>query len=347
MSTRDVVLVGASAGGVESLREFVAGLPADFPATVLVVLHVSASGTGALAAILDRCTPLPVRSAVPGEALPRSTVLVATPDRHLMLTDDHVALSAGPHENGHRPSIDTLFRSAAKAVGPRAIGVVLSGTLDDGSAGLVALRARGGIGVVQEPSDALYAAMPLNAIAAADPEHVLPLAEIPALLGKLVRETAPEAPVGTGAELDAEIAEAGFDLGVMAADDHPGTPSGFSCPDCAGVLWRIEDHGFLRFRCRVGHAWSAESLLQEQSAALDRALWMALRSLEERSALNRELGRRAEESGRRISATRFDERAAETAEAAHLIRHLLVGRERGDTTTPPPGEPDERSGVAG
>lgn len=346
MSTRDVVLVGASAGGVESLREFVAGLPVDLPATVLVVLHVPASGTGALAAILDRCTPLPVRAAVPGEVLPTSTVLVATPDRHLMLSDGHVVLSAGPRENGHRPSIDTLFRSAARAVGPRAIGVVLSGTLDDGSAGLVAVRARGGIGVVQQPSDALYAAMPANAIEAAAPEHVLPLAEIPGLLGRLVRETAPSVPEPTGAELDAEVAEAGFDLGVMSGDDHPGTPSGFSCPDCAGVLWRIEDHGFLRFRCRVGHAWSAESLLHQQSAALDGALWMALRSLEERAALNRELGRRAQESGRRISATRFDERAAETAEAAHLIRHLLLDRERIEPASPS-GERDEESGVVG
>lgn len=347
MSSRDVVVVGASAGGVESLREFVAGLPADLPATVLVVLHVPASGTGALAAILDRCTPLPVRAAVQGEALPRGTVLVATPDRHLMLVEDRVVLSAGPRENGHRPSVDTLFRSAARAVGSRAIGVVLSGTLDDGSAGLLALRARGGIGVVQEPEDALYAAMPANAIAAAAPEHVLPVAEIPALLARLVRETAPVVPVATGDALDAEIAEAGFDLGVMTGDDHPGTPSGFSCPDCSGVLWRIDDHGFLRFRCRVGHAWSAESLLHEQSAALDGALWMALRSLEERAALHRELGRRAQESGRRISATRFDERAAETAEAAHLIRHLLLDRETVGEGVPSPGERDEQSGALG
>lgn len=339
MATRDVVVVGASAGGVEALRALVGGLPPDFPATVLVVLHVPASGSGALAAILDRSGPLPAFAATAGEHLRRSTVVVASPDRHLLLTDDHVALSVGPRENGHRPAVDALFRSAARAVGPRAIGVVLSGMLDDGSAGLIAVRSQGGLGVVQDPADALYPAMPRNAIQAARPEHVVPLAEIPGLLDRLVREEAPPPPP-RDEHLEIEVADATFDLHVLAGDHHPGEPSGFSCPNCAGVLWRIEDHGFLRFRCRVGHAWSAESLLHEQSGVLDGALWMALRSLEERAALHRELGRRAEESGRRISAARFGERAAETGEAARVIRQLLTEREL--LVDPPPGAQDEQ-----
>ncbi|WP_432560900.1 chemotaxis protein CheB [Kineococcus sp. SYSU DK003] len=328
MSTRDVVLVGASAGGVEALRTLVAGLPVDLPATVLVVLHVPPTGAGALAAILDRAGPLPARSARHGEHLQHGTVLVATPDRHLLLSGDHVVLSSGPRENGHRPAVDTLFRSAARAVGSRAIGVVLSGALDDGAAGLVAVRAQGGIGVVQDPTDALYDGMPRAAVEAAGPEHVVPLPEVAPLLVRLVRQEAPpwESDPDDERIQEEETAMAEFDLGPVESGEHPGEPSGYSCPDCSGVLWRIEDHGLLRFRCRVGHAWSPQSLHEQQSAELDSALWVALRSLEERAALAQEMGDRALESGHRITAERFLDRALETGEAAATIRRLLTSR---------------------
>ena len=325
MTGRDVVVVGASAGGVEALRTLVAGLPVDLPATVLVVLHVPPTGVNALAAILDRAGPLPARPAHPGERLTHGVVLVATPDRHLLLADEHVHLSAGPRENGHRPAVDALFRSAAQAVGARAVGVVLSGTLDDGAAGLVALRARGGVGVVQDPADALYPGMPASAIAAADPEHVLPVAVIPKLLDRLVREAPPDSRPPS-ALLAAENAVARLDMAAIDADDHVGEPSGYSCPDCAGALWRIEDHGFLRFRCRVGHAWTADTLLGAQATSADDALWVALRSLEERAALNRELGLRAQDGGRRLSAERFRARADEAGGAARVIRRMLGDR---------------------
>ncbi|MEZ0491099.1 chemotaxis protein CheB [Kineococcus sp. TBRC 1896] len=328
MTTRDVVLVGASAGGVEALRALVAGLPADLPAAVLVVLHVPPTGTNALAAILDRSGPLPARAAEHGVPLRRGEVVVAVPDRHLLLTDDHVALSSGPRENGHRPAVDTLFRSAARAVGPRAVGVVLTGALDDGAAGLVALRARGGVGVVQDPDDALYDGMPRAALEAARPEHVVPLADLPDLLVRLTGEEAPAWPLeaaGNG-RMRQEVAMAEFDLRPLEGDDHPGEPSGYSCPDCSGVLWRIEDHGLLRFRCRVGHAWSPESLQDQQTAELDGALWIALRSLEERAALSREMADRAREAGHALTADRFADRAVETGDAARTIRRLLTSR---------------------
>ncbi|GAB3603621.1 chemotaxis protein CheB [Kineococcus gypseus] len=325
MATRNVVVVGASAGGVEALRTLVGGLPVDLPATVLVVLHVPPTGVNALAAILDRAGPLPARAARHGEHLRPGQVLVATPDLHLVLSDDHVLHSAGPRENGHRPAVDVLFRSAARAVGSRAVGVVLSGTLDDGAAGLVAIRGRGGLGVVQDPADALYAGMPNSAIAAAHPEHVLPVARIPELLAELVRTEAPPTPPATDL-LEEEYAMARFDLDAIGGDEHPGTPSGYACPDCSGVLWRIEEAGMVRFRCRVGHAWSPESLHAEQTSAMDSALWMALRSLEERAALSREMGERAQLSGHRLSAQRFLERAAETETAARTIRDLLTSR---------------------
>lgn len=335
MTTRDVVLVGASAGGVEALRTLVAGLPADLPATVLVVLHVPPTGSNALAAILDRSGPLPARAAEHGGALRHGEVVVAVPDRHLLLTDDHVALTSGPRENGHRPAVDTLFRSAARAVGPRAIGVVLTGALDDGAAGLVALRAQGGTGVVQDPGDALYDGMPRAALEAARPEHVVPLADLPGLLVRLVHEQAPARPSSAGDDrMREEVAMAEFDLRPLAGDDHPGEPSGYSCPDCSGVLWRIEDHGLLRFRCRVGHAWSPGSLQDQQTSELDGALWMALRSLEERAALAREMAVRAREAGHGLTASRFTDRAVETGDAARTIRRLLTsGTLRGPAGT--------------
>jgi two-component system, chemotaxis family, protein-glutamate methylesterase/glutaminase len=331
VASRDVVVVGASAGGVEALKELVGRLPADLPATVLVVLHIPASGSNALAAILDRAGALQARQAEHGEPLAYGTVRVAPPDRHLLVVEDRLALSLGPRENGHRPAVDVLFRSAARAAGPRCIGVVLSGALDDGSAGMVAVRQRGGIGVVQDPQEALQAGMPTSAIDSADPEHVLSVAEIAALLPRLVGEEVPDDFGGGATDLiEVETAMAQFDMSLIDGDEHPGQPAGFSCPDCSGALWSIEEGGFLRFRCRVGHAWSAESLLAQQSEALESALWMALRSLEEKAALSRDLGRRAESDDRALSAARFTGLAEEASSAARLIRELLLAPPRAD-----------------
>ncbi|HKG50421.1 MAG TPA: chemotaxis protein CheB [Actinomycetales bacterium] len=331
MATRDVVVVGASAGGVEALRELVSGLPTNFPATVLVVLHIPPSGSNALAAILDRAGPLEARRAGHGEPLLHGTVRVAPPDHHLLVMEDRLALSLGPRENGHRPAVDVLFRSAARAVGARCIGVVLSGALDDGSAGLVAVRTRGGVAVVQDPDEALQPGMPTSAIESAHPEHVLPVAEIASLLAQLVQEEVPDGAGERAPELmEVETDMAQFDMSRIDGQEHPGQPAGFSCPDCSGALWSIEDGGLLRFRCRVGHAWSAESLLAQQSETLEGALWMALRSLEEKAALSRDLGRRADEDARALSAARFRALADESAQAARLIRDFLLAPPKAD-----------------
>jgi two-component system, chemotaxis family, protein-glutamate methylesterase/glutaminase len=331
VASRDVVVVGASAGGVEALKELVAGLPADLPATVLVVLHIPASGSNALAAILDRAGPLQARQAQHGEPLTLGTVRVAPPDHHLLVVDDRLALSLGPRENGHRPAVDVLFRSAARALGPRCIGVVLSGALDDGAAGMVAVRQRGGVGVVQDPDDAMQTGMPTSAIQAASPEHVLPMTQIAGLLARLAGEQVPDEVFAAPTDLmEVETAVAQFDMSHIEGDEHPGSPAGFSCPDCSGALWSIEEGGLLRFRCRVGHAWSAESLLAQQSEALEGALWMALRSLEEKAALSRDLGRRAQLDDRALSAVRFTGLADEATNAARLIRDLLLAPPKAD-----------------
>ena len=320
---RDVIVVGASAGGVEALQAFVAGLPADLPATLLVVLHVPAYGSSVLPAILGRSGPLPVAHPQRSERLRASKIWVAPPDHHLVVADDHVVLTRGPRENGHRPAIDVLFRSAARAVGPRLVGVVLSGTLDDGTAGLVAVADRGGATVVQDPDDALYPGMPTNALEHVDVDHVATAGEIAAIVTRLCDDEIvdPEPALSPLLEIETDLAL--MDGDAMNQAERPGTPSGFSCPDCSGVLFEIRDGELTRYRCRVGHAWSAESLFGEQSTQLDTALWMALRGLEEKAALARELRDRARERGSVLSASRFEDQACEAFSAATTLRRLV------------------------
>jgi two-component system chemotaxis response regulator CheB len=326
MAHRDVVVVGASAGGVEALRELVSGLPAGLPAAVLVVLHMPNTGASALARVLARPSPLPVRQAVEGSLLEPGTVTVAVRDRHLLLTEgNRMTLSLGPRENGHRPAVDALFRSAARAAGPRVIGVVLSGALDDGTAGLVAIVARGGVAVVQDPSDALYDSMPRHARAAVEAAHVLPAAEIGALLGRLTGEPLPDdvvlPPVPVDVRLENAMAE--LDEDTWSAKEHPGRPVPLTCPDCHGPLFGLTDDVLHRFRCLVGHAWSAEALAAQQTSAVEGALWMALRTLEEKAELSRAMAARATAAGHDLTGLAFGERAEDAHQAALLVRDLL------------------------
>jgi two-component system chemotaxis response regulator CheB len=322
-----VVVVGASAGGVEALRTLVSDLPADFPACMLVTLHVPATGVSALPSILARSGPLPVAHAREGDRLEPGHILVAPPDRHLVVLKDTVTLSQGPRENGHRPAVDVLFRSAARFHDGNVIAVVLSGALDDGSAGMVAVTRRGGVGVVQDPEDALHDSMPRAAQAAADLELAVPAKEMSALLSTLLRTratTADDAPAPPERLLDMVTAMADLDPSAIHDHDRPGQPSGFACPDCHGALFEINEGDLTRFRCRVGHAWSPESLLAQQGLALEGALWMALRGLEEKSALSRDLADRAVVAGRTLSAARFRDAATESLDAAELVRRLIA-----------------------
>ncbi len=321
-----LVVVGASAGGVEVLRDLVSLLPADLPASVLVVLHMPADAPSALPAILRRACDLAVRQATEG-AVPRAgEVLVAPPDHHLVVVDGRVTLTRGPKENGHRPAVDVLFRSAARARGDRVLGLVLSGALDDGAAGSVAITSRGGRVAVQDFDEALYSSMPQAAAAASGTPDRLPVAELAALVHDWARALpglSGEAQAGTG-ELTKEVEMAELAPGAMHDLDRPGIPSGFGCPDCAGALYQIEEGRLLRYRCRVGHAWSAESLLARQTVDLEGALWMALRSLEEKAALSTDLGHRADGQGHLRTATRFEESAQEALRAAELVRQLVA-----------------------
>lgn len=341
MPDHGIVVVGASAGGVEALADLAASLPPDLPAAVFVVLHLPSTRSSALPDILSRRGPLPAAHVKDGEPIEPGRVYVAPPDHHVLLRSGHVHLARGPRENGHRPAVDPLFRSAAREYGSRVIGVVLSGALDDGTAGLAAIKTRGGLAVVQEPADALYPGMPTSALEHVPVDHVQPVAAMGALLARLTAEPAGAARPAP-ADMEVEVEVEGFSLEAMEGE-HPGQPSGFSCPDCNGVLWEIQDGDLQRFRCRVGHAWSPESLLTQQSEGLEAALWIALRSLEERAALARKLAAPARRRGHTITASRFEEQAAEAQQAARLVRNLLLDRANFATAWPLAGD---RKGAA-
>jgi len=327
-----VVVVGASAGGVEALQRLAASLPVDFPCCVLVVLHVPATGRSALPVILDRAGPLPARQAADGDGLHAGEILVAPADRHLVVLDGHVALTRGPQENGHRPAVDVLFRSAARALGPRVAAVVLSGALDDGAAGAVAVAERGGLCLVQDPGEALYEGMPTSALGAVGSAKPCGVTEMPVVLEEWSGSLG-DAPAGAPSgllEMEADMAE--MDPDALHDPVRPGVPAGLGCPDCAGALYQIEEGGLRRFRCRVGHAWSPESLLARQTIAMESALWMALRSLEDKAALNTEMALRAEDEGRTMTATRFTAAAAEAHRAAEMVRTLVTEIGTGDVS---------------
>lgn len=249
---------------------------------------------------------------------------MAPPDHHLLVVDDHSTVTRGPRENGRRPAIDVLFRSAARACGSRVIGVILSGALDDGTAGMLAIRQHGGLVLAQSPDDAVYSSMPRSVIENVGADLIGTAAELVDAVNDLAGTPDP----GRAAPAPSPLltAEVGMDeMRPQAFDtrDRPGQPSGYSCPDCGGTLFEIHEGGLLRFRCRVGHAWSSDALMKMQSEALDSALWMAFRSLEEKAALSEQLAARARERGNTLSEQGYAERAVEARRSARLIERLL------------------------
>lgn len=326
MPGHDIIVVGASAGGVEALSELFSRLPGDVPASFFVVLHVPDRGTSMLPDILSRRGALPAVHPRDGAPIEPGRVYVAPPGFHLLVKRGTVRLLRGPRENGARPAVDPLFRTAAAAYGPRVVGVVLSGTLDDGTAGLQSVKSRGGTALVQDPDEAMYAGMPRSAVEHVEVDGVLPLAEIAMMLVRLAN-TPVEEDQGEGDvsdELKPEIDAVEMDPRLVHGDDHPGDPSGYTCPECHGALWEIKEGELVRYRCRVGHAYSVETLLSEQSTAMEAALWTALRALEERASLSRGMAERMDGRGHSRLAARYRAEEEETRERAELIRRVLL-----------------------
>jgi two-component system chemotaxis response regulator CheB len=329
MATHDIVVVGASAGGVEAISALVAELPRDLRAAVLVVLHL-ARGRSVLPDILTRVGRLPATHPTDREPLRYGRIYVAPPDHHMVVEGSTIRIQHGPTENGVRPAVDPLFRSAARAFGPRVIGIVLTGSLDDGTAGLAAVREAGGVAVVQDPAEAFAPSMPRSALEFVGADHVLPLREIPLLVEALTRERAPEAASNLSGPhlkpIESDLAEEPI---AVRSDDRPGHVSVYSCPECNGSLWEVDDAGILRFRCRVGHTYSADSMLAAQTDSVDRALWAALRALEERAALTRRLADRARHRRHAGVASAFEQRAEAAAGHAAVVRDMLLSRGMG------------------
>jgi two-component system chemotaxis response regulator CheB len=326
MTRPDIVVLGASAGGVEVISRIVAGFPREMRAAVLVVLHVS-RGRSYLPEILTRLGTIPAVHPDDGERLQYGRIYVAPPDHHLTLEGNVVRVTHGPTENGVRPAVDPLFRSAARSFGRRVIGVVCSGSLDDGTAGLAAVKAGGGIAIVQDPDEATAPGMPRSALASVKVDHILPVAEIARLVAALVQEQVPAGQPSLPVEpLQAMESDRGVEPLALSQEDRPGRLAPLTCPECHGNLWEHESGGVLRFRCRVGHVYSAESMLAAQTDSVDRALWAALRALEERAALTRKLSLRAKERNHLRVAEAFEDRAAAAEGQASLVRQVLVDR---------------------
>jgi two-component system chemotaxis response regulator CheB len=324
MQTRDVIVIGASLGGVEALAALAARLPADLPASVLVVQHTAEESPGLLGEVLDRAGALPAALAEDGAALERGRIYVAPPGRHLLATADGVRVAFGPRENRARPAIDPLFRTAAVHYRSRVVGVILTGLLGDGAAGLLAVHRCGGAAVVQAPGDAAAPEMPERALAAVPDAHRAPLAELAALLDRLAREEAPAPPPVP----EALRAEARLTERAMQTDDWgevPSRPTDFTCPACNGALREIEaEEGTLRrFRCRVGHAYSEDALIEAKDERVEETLWVALQTLEERAQMLETMAREDHRRGRARNAARYEARAREARAHADRLRAFI------------------------
>ena len=320
---RDIIVIGASAGGVEALRSLISALPADLPAAIFVVLHLWPGGKSFLPEILRRVSPLKVDHAIDGDAVEHGRIYVAPPDLHLFVNKGAIVVRRGPRENRCRPAVNPLFRSAAAAYGRRCIGVILTGTMDDGAAGLWTLKQAGGLAIVQDPMDAAFGDMPQSALAATEVDHCVPLSQIAPLLRQVCR-TPLEEIINPALPEVAKLSDAGAKMKPLEMEiDSVGKRSVFSCPECNGALWELQEGGQLSFRCHVGHAYSANALSDEQSTVLEQSLWSALRALAESAALDERLATRSEEQGLAKAAAVYRQNAFEKKEQETHVRAFL------------------------
>ncbi len=321
--TRDIIVIGASMGGVEALSSLVGRLPAALPAAVLVVQHRAEDSPGLLPEILSRRGPLPAHTAEDGTRPQRGHIYLAPPDRHMLLVPDGIRVVFGPRENRSRPAIDPLFRTAAVHYGSRVIGVILSGLLADGAAGLRAVQRCGGVALVQAPEQAASGEMPREALQAVPDARSLALPELADLLVELAGGAAPAAPaVPEALRLEAELTERAMDnpdWNVL-----PGRATEFTCPECNGTIREIEGEGIRRYRCRVGHAYTLDALVAAKDGSVEQALWLALQTLQERAQMLDAIARTERERGRARSAAGMDERAREARQSAERLRELIV-----------------------
>lgn len=331
MNTRNIIVVGASAGGFEALKKLVGGLPKDFEASIFVVWHMSPDIRGVLPQVLNRLETVYAAHAYDGEAIKPNRIYVAPPDRHLLVEEGRVRVTRGPKENRFRPAVDPLFRSAAYAYGSRVVGVVLSGALDDGTAGLWTIKHRGGIAVVQNPLDAEVPSMPENALREVVVDYTVSLSEMPRLLVRLSKEeianpseAAMEDDEKTRIEIKIATEDSAFESGVMQL----GEPSPYTCPDCHGVLLALRDGNLTRFRCHTGHAFSPNALLSTVTENIEDSLYSAIRGVEESVMLLNHLGDHFAEVNQTKLAAMYFKKAKEAEARAQSVRQAVLSHER-------------------
>jgi two-component system chemotaxis response regulator CheB len=318
--TRDIVVVGGSAGGIEVISTILATLPAGMNAAVFVVIHTGQAVPGYLVDIFGRCSTLPVQFATDREPIELGKVYVASPDRHLLIKRGEMRVILGPKENNFRPALDPLFRTAATTYGDRVIGVVVSGSLDDGTHGLLQIKRAGGLAVVQSPEDALHPGMPASAIDRVEVDYVVPAAEIGPLLSRLVNGSGDESSTAMG-EDQVDVSEG--KVGALRLNGIA-PPSPFICPECKGALWEVRDGDIVKYRCHVGHGFASDTLLSLQAIEVEQALWTAIRGFEERAELQRRTAARTEFGNPELR-ERLLENSREQQRMADVVRTLLVG----------------------
>jgi two-component system chemotaxis response regulator CheB len=345
MPGRDVVVVGFSAGGVEAMVRLAAALPHDLPAAVLVVHHFPANSVSALPSILSRAGPLPAVHAVHEQVLHPGRIYIAPPDRHMLIVENRIHLSRGPRENGHRPAVDPLFRTAARSFGRRVVGVLLSGSLDDGTVGLMAVKRHGGLAVVQDPDEALYPAMVESAMERVGVDVVSPVQDIAQLLTRLTREPVASQEGETAMLPEEEEVQDPAESGTAAIADGPlpGPPTALTCPDCGGAIWEQAEGDVVRYRCHVGHAYTVDSMVGAQAALVETALWTAVRALEEKAQLSRRLAERSRKRGLHRLAQRYAEAVQSAELGSSSIRHLLLNGTADPVTAESGGQAGELS----
>jgi two-component system chemotaxis response regulator CheB len=325
MGTERIVVIGASAGGVRPLEDLVAGLPLDFPAAVLIVLHLSARHPSLLPQVLAAAGPLPVAHAESGQKLTPGRIHVAIPDHHLLVNGDELLVTGSPKENHHRPSIDLLFRSAAYHYRSRAVGVVLSGALSDGSSGLFSIHRLGGVTVIQDPNEAPCSSMPLSALRRVDIDHTLRAKEIGAILADIVRQPPGAEPTGAESyraalkdEVDIAAGKPPLETAIMNTLE----PSPYTCPDCTGVLFRIKEGRQDRFRCHTGHGFSAAALWEECLESFEETHWLSIKAMQESLMLLTDGAGRAAAAGEQAAADALQTTVRELEERLEKLRAL-------------------------
>jgi two-component system chemotaxis response regulator CheB len=328
LTGHDIVVIGTSAGGLKALSAVISVLPADFGAAVFVVQHLAPDKKSYLPKLLGDISDLPVSSPADGETFLPGHVYVAAPDHHLLLNGDRIRVMRGPQENRFRPSIDALFRSAARSFGSRVIGVVLTGYLDDGTVGLQTIKKRGGITVVQDPDEAEYPSMPRIALRYVDVDHTVAIAEAGPLLIRLVAEpaAAQEAfPTSPAIEIEANIAEQVMNTKEFLDNvEQIGNRTTYTCPDCNGAIWQIGDEEPLKLRCHVGHSFTGEVFSAEQSRNVESALWSAVRIMEEKVTFSRQLALRKRRQNMFDEADAFEKEADNLDNEVTRVRDLIV-----------------------